>query len=142
MGTRRVELDLPDDILLALGRAAGTAGCLPSELALGLLRDALIRGPTNVHRPEALVADAVRLAKGWLDLQARLRRAGFVLRASAAAGLWLHTWPDDRALCPAADAGMALDALTLRFGAPFPGGSRRIAGPRPAATPRLRGRAA
>ena len=60
-------------------------------------------------------------AFGWLDLQSRLRAAGFVLRLAQDGTLALHTWPADHRLIDSAAIGQPLADLTLRFRAAFPG---------------------
>jgi len=59
-------------------------------------------------------------AADWLDLQSRLRRAGYVLRRDPAGDLMLHDWPLNRPLLPMADLGHGMTALTVQFHAPFP----------------------
>jgi hypothetical protein len=125
-----VSLELPDDLLLALGRAARAAGCGPSAYLGAALAAAL-------ERPERFVAaervgQALSRAKCWLDLQRRLRAEGFVLRLiGEEERLWLCLWPENRPLFEAGDLGVDLAGLCLRFRADFPGRGLRIPAPAP-----------
>ena len=134
MDTERIVMRLPDH----LRRGAETLA-RERDITLGqLVRDLLAReiGRSCAARPpvradERLVAPLrARLAgdlahaRGWDDLQARLRSKGFTLR-EAGGGLALHEWPDDRRLCKASELGFAYSRLMQRFGAPFPGHSHR-----------------
>ncbi len=144
---RRVSFVLADAVLAELVLAAGAAGCAPADL----VRSAVVASLGRRVRPDwrtAVPGDLSQVASGaagWVDLQSRLRRMGFVLRACGATG-WrgecgidLHSWPSDRRLMEAGAAGLSLHALTLRFRAPFPGFVGRNAatgsGPGTAATP-------
>ncbi|MDP2738642.1 MAG: ribbon-helix-helix protein, CopG family [Pseudorhodobacter sp.] len=125
---RLVSLRLPDDLIDALARAARAGGRSPAELVRGVLEAVFLAEPVpgsgfrQVH-------DALGAARGWLDLQVRLRAAGFVLRLSEAGELALHLWPSDRLLLPIEALGTSLPALCIRFHAPFPGAVRRRAMP-------------
>jgi hypothetical protein len=117
---RRVSFLIPTGALDALCAAARQAGRTPADL----LRDAVVAAlGRSQARPAAAqgVADALRAATGWVDLQTRLRAAGLVLRAAAGHSIALHDWPSDRFIMPGPAAGIDPDALTLRFRAPFPG---------------------
>lgn len=122
---RLVSLRLPDNVIDALTRAARVHGRSPADLVRALLEAALAGAePQPPQVPGAsfvLVNAALSAARGWLDLQTRLRTAGFVLRLSAAGALSLNSWPADRALMPIEALGHSLPALCIRFRAPFPG---------------------
>jgi len=122
---RLVSLRLPDNVIDALDRAARAQGRSPADVVRALL-DAALAGAETRAQPTAgarlaQVHAALAAACGWLDLQSRLRGAGFVLRLSEAGSLTLNTWPADRALMPIEALGASLPALCIRFRAPFPG---------------------
>ena len=121
MDTRRtVTVDLPEALLLALGAAARAAGCSPSDYLRAVLRGALDRTPARL-RPEAeVILHAVNLSADWVELQRRLRAAGFVLRRAPEGGLAVHSWPVERAILPLRGLGRGEADLTLRYGAGFP----------------------
>lgn len=122
---RLVSLRLPDNVIDALGRAARVQGRSPADVVRALLEAALAGAepqPAQMTGARfALVNSALAAARGWLDLQTRLRAAGFVLRLSEAGTLSLNSWPADRALMPIEALGHSLPALCIRFRAPFPG---------------------
>lgn len=125
-----ISVDLPDDLLLALGRASGQAGCQPAEYLRAALGRALLR--PGVFDLAERVNESVAFARDWIDLQRRLRSEGFVLRLLGADEvLWLCSWPENHRLCQAADAGVDLAGLCLRFRADFPGRGLHIAKPVP-----------
>ncbi len=70
----------------------------------------------------SLLAADLGQARGWTDLQARLRAKGYVLR-EAGGGLALHDFPQGRRLCKASELGHSYASLMRRFNAPFPGHS-------------------
>ena len=126
MDTRRtVTIDLPESLLLALGRAARSAGCSPSSYLTALLRGALHRTPGRIRSEEDRILRAVHLAPDWVELQRRLRAEGFVLRRAPEGLLTVHTWPVERALVPLRALGLGETDLTLRFGAGFPADAAR-----------------
>ncbi|OYX44920.1 MAG: hypothetical protein B7Z02_03635 [Rhodobacterales bacterium 32-67-9] len=67
---------------------------------------------------------AVHLAHDWLDLQRRLRAAGFALRRAPDGGLAVHCWPLDHPVMDIGKLGFSLAGLVLKFRAPFPGDLR------------------
>ncbi|MFZ1662497.1 MAG: hypothetical protein WAT77_11105 [Paracoccaceae bacterium] len=111
-----VSVDLPDDLLLALGRLARDHGTMPSDELRAILRAALFPPPTVVQRLAFICRDAT----GWVELQHLLRAEGFVLRLFGGQELQLCTWPAIRPLMPAAEAGFEQLELTLRYGRMFP----------------------
>ena len=115
-----VTFELSKDILLALGQAAQMAQTSPSDYLRAVLRTALETSPIRLRGEDEVIRLAITLASDWLDLQYRLRAAGYVLRLSEA-GLRLHSWPRNRAILPIENIGHSLAGLVLRFGAPFPG---------------------
>jgi hypothetical protein len=126
-----ISVDLPDDLLLALGRASRQAGCQPAAYLRAALERALLR--PGMFDLAARVNETVALARDWIDLQQRLRGEGFVLRLLGSDEvLWLCSWPENHRLCRAADAGVDLAGLCLRFRADFPGRGLHIAKPVPA----------
>lgn len=113
-----VSLDLPQDMLLTLGRAARAAGCGSAEFLRMALTTALASPDGAGHR----IRMATVLATSWLDLQQRLRKTGFVLRlAEDTDQLWLCNWPENRRQIKAHELGIDLGDLCLRFQANFPG---------------------
>lgn len=126
MDTRRtVSIDLPESLLLALGRAARSAGCSPSTYLRAVLRSALHRTPGRIRSEDEKILRAVYLAADWVELQRRLRAEGFVLRRAPEGLLTVHTWPVERALVPLHALGLGETDLTLRFGAGFPADAPR-----------------
>ncbi|MCX7889412.1 MAG: hypothetical protein N2422_06725, partial [Rhodobacteraceae bacterium] len=109
-----VSLSLPADVLAAIGRAALAAGVSPSAHVEDLLRRTYMPRASHPAAKLALLRGALDAARDWLDLQTRLRRLGYVLRIDGEAGLWLHSWPDDRPLMPSEDLGHTLSGLVLR----------------------------
>jgi len=149
---RLVSLNLPVPLIAAIGRAARDAGMTPQDLVRSTLQHVFAtggagqQGPlrTDVQdegpppgAPPFAVQFAFAEALGWLDLQSRLRAAGFVLRLGADGGLALHTWPADHRLIDSAAIGQPLADLTLRFRAAFPG---QVLTDRPAPGPRAQSR--
>lgn len=123
-----ISVDLPDDVLAALGNAADAAGCRPSDYLNAVLRVVLSEAPARSDGQEELIRQAIHHSADWLDLQRRLRARGYVLRRAAGGGLAIHTWPRDRAILSIEDLGYSLAGLVLKFGATFPGdfsGARR-----------------
>ena len=136
--TRTVTIDLPEALLFALGQAARTAGCSPSDYLRATLRAALDRTPARLRAEDEAIRHAVHLARDWLDLQRRLRAAGHVLRLAPEGGLAIHSWPLDRPIMRVEELGFSLAGLVLKFRAPFPGDLRHhrpvsASTPRPAA---------
>lgn len=131
---RLVTLNLPVEVIAAIGRAARAAGQSPQDIVRGILNQRFAApkqapapdAPAHATAPEGAdppfaVHVAFAEALGWLDLQSRLRAAGFVLRLGEDGVLALHSWPADRRLMNSAEIGQPLADLTLRFRAPFPG---------------------
>jgi hypothetical protein len=119
-GDHLVTMRLPDDLLVSLTEAARADGCSPADILRGALAATLAARAKSATPRDVGVRQAVRDATGWTDLQSRLRRLGFMLRADGGSVV-LHGWPQDRPLIRAEAAGIDPVALTLRFGAPFPG---------------------
>lgn len=120
---RPITIDLPDDLLLAIGRASRVGGVSPTDFVVDTLAAAL--GAAGVaaltRRDTALVSALFDGAIGWLDLQTRLRGAGYVLRPGGTGCLALHSWPIERFLAPVEVLGHSLASLSARFRSPFPG---------------------
>ena len=116
-----VTFELSKDMLLALGQAADAAQTNPSDYLRAVLRTALQSSPVRLRGAESDIRLAIALASDWLDLQGRLRAAGYVLRLSDDTGLYLHSWPRNQMILPIKDIGHSLAGLMLRFSAPFPG---------------------
>ncbi|MCB2127951.1 MAG: hypothetical protein KDE03_02445 [Rhodobacteraceae bacterium] len=123
-----VTVSLSVDMLRALGRAAETAGCSPSDYLRAVLRSALDRSPARLRPEDEVICQAIHIARDWLDLQRRLRASGYVLRRAPEGGLAVHSWPLDRPIMRLGDLGHSLAALVLKFRAPFPGDLRATAG--------------
>ncbi len=118
-----VSLKLPEDLIAVIKGTAHSQACSPAEVIRTALAAAFLNrlaqdapGRTDL----AAVAAAFAAARGWLDLQTRLRASGFVLRLLQG-DLVLHEWPSDRALMPVEALGQSLPQLCLRFRAAFPG---------------------
>lgn len=80
-----------------------------------------IRADERLVAPlRARLAPDLAGARDWQDLQARLARKGYVLRA-AGGGLALHDRPGDRRVCKASELGFSYSRLMRRFAEPFPG---------------------
>lgn len=123
-----VSVDLPEDVLAALGTAADAAGCRPCDYLNAVLRVVLTDAPCRVSGQDAVIRTAIYRAADWLDLQRRLRASGHVLRRGPDGGLLVHSWPRGRAILRIEDLGYSLAGLVLKFGAAFPGdpgGARR-----------------
>ncbi len=114
----KIALDLPEDILRALGSAARAAGMTPTDYLRLTLAAALCSA--SKPAPDMIVRRLIATSEDWLELQGRLRGAGYVLRRAETGELMLHDWPLNRPLLPLEDLGDSLGGLTLRFGAPFP----------------------
>lgn len=114
----RIAIDLPEALLRSLGHAARGADVTPTDYLVAALA-ASLDGAARRSQEET-VRCIIGTSKDWLDLQRRLRGAGYVLRRAAADRLTLHDWPLNRPLLPLEDLGDSLAGLTLRFGAPFP----------------------
>ncbi|WP_444454702.1 hypothetical protein ACTTAI_04975 [Rhodobacter capsulatus] len=100
----------------------------PADLIRRSLSDALREAPSVVQKSEmAVITAAFDKSQGWLDLQARLRKAGFVLRLEDER-LGLHEWPSDRFVLWIEEIGHSLADLMLQYRAPFPGALSRRAG--------------
>ncbi|MCV2872384.1 hypothetical protein OEZ71_08760 [Defluviimonas sp. WL0050] len=125
---RSVSLDLPDDVVAALGSAADAAGCQPSDYLYAVLRVILSNAPARAGGEEEVIRREIHQSSDWLELQRRLRARGYVLRRVPDGGLAIHTWPRDRAILRVEDLGYSSAGLVLKFGAAFPGdlsGARR-----------------
>jgi hypothetical protein len=117
-----IAVELPRDLLLTLGRAAGRAGCAPADYLCHLLAATLEPTAPVPDRTDRALRLALRLATDWPDLQHRLRATGHVLRTLGAPDdeLSLCCWPLERPLMPLSAFGTSRRALTLRFGLAFP----------------------
>jgi hypothetical protein len=125
---RLVTLRLPTDLIAKIEAAARLQEETPAELIRRALAEALREAPTAVPRTEmAVISAAFDKAQGWLDLQAKLRKAGFVLRLDGER-LGLHEWPSDRFMLWIEEIGHTLAELMLQYRAPFPGALTRKAG--------------
>ncbi|MBZ4023173.1 hypothetical protein CKO11_11970 [Rhodobacter sp. TJ_12] len=125
---RLVTLRLPTDLIAKIEVAARLHEETPAELIRRALSEALEEVPSAVHKSElAALSNAFENAQGWLDLQAKLRKIGFVLRLEEER-LGLHEWPSDRFVLWVEEIGHSLAELMLQFRAPFPGALTRKAG--------------
>jgi len=114
----KIAIELPEPLLRSLGQAARAAGITPTDYLRKALAEALDAG--RPPEPDATVRCLIAAAEDWLDLQRRLRGAGYVLRRAQDGALMLHDWPLNRPLLPLSDLGHSLAGLTLVFRAPFP----------------------
>lgn len=136
---RLVTLRLPTDLITRIEAVARQREETPAGLIRRCLGEALRETPPAVKRGDLAVLNlAFDQAQSWLDLQAKLRKAGFVLRLDGER-LGLHEWPSDHFVLWIEEIGQSLADLTLQFRAPFPGALTRRAVRPPAPTP---GRAA
>ena len=85
-----VSLDLPDDVLAALGNAADAAGCQPSDYLHAVLRVILADAPARAGGEEEVIRREIHQSSDWLELQRRLRTRGYVLRRVPDGGLAVH----------------------------------------------------
>lgn len=118
-----VSLKLPADLIAVIKGTAHTQACSPAEVIRTALAAAFLNRLAQDapgHAELTAAAAAFTAARGWLDLQTRLRASGFVLRL-VQGHLVLHEWPSDRALMPVEALGQNLPQLCLRFRAAFPG---------------------
>ncbi len=122
-----VTLDLSEDLLLALGRAADRAGPRPTDYLRQLLALALDRPDRMRGRRDEALRLALGQAADWPDLQRRLRAQGCVLRDDGAGGLNVCSWPLERVLLPVHSLGTTREALVLRLGADLPPDGRSAA---------------
>ena len=125
---RLVTLRLPTDLIARIEAVARLQEETPADLIRRSLADALREAPSVVQKNEmAVITAAFDKAQGWLDLQAKLRKAGFVLRLEDER-LGLHEWPSDRFVLWIEEIGHSLADLMLQYRAPFPGALTRKAG--------------
>lgn len=125
---RLVTLRLPTELIAKIEAAARLHEETPAELIRRSLAQALRELPEAVPKSQLMVlASAFDKAQGWLDLQAKLRKTGFVLRLDGER-LGLHEWPSDRFVLWIEEIGHSLAELTLQYRAPFPGALARRAG--------------
>ncbi len=93
----QIAIDLPETLLRALGQAARAAGVTPSDYLRTTLAAAL--GGATTPSATDTVQRIIAAAKDWLDLQRRLRGAGYVLRRTEADHLILHDWRSTARSC-------------------------------------------
>ena len=125
---RLVTLRLPVDLIAKIEAASRLQDETPAELIRRSLETALREVPTAVPKSDmAVISQAFDTAQGWLDLQAKLRKAGFVLRLDGER-LGLHEWPSDRFVLWIEEIGQSLAELMVQYRAPFPGALTRRAG--------------
>ncbi|ABV94972.1 hypothetical protein Dshi_3239 [Dinoroseobacter shibae DFL 12 = DSM 16493] len=136
MADTRIEIRLPDPL-----RTAAETVASAEDISLGqLIRDALRAEIARRNRKHAktptraderllaplrvLLANDLAEARGWEELQNRLRAKGYSLQ-EAGGGLALHSWPDGARQCKGSDLGYSYATLMRRFGQPFPSHSHR-----------------
>lgn len=125
---RLITLRLPVELIAKIESAARLQEETPAELIRRALSEALQDVPSAVNKSQmAVLSAAFENAQGWLDLQARLRKSGFVLRLDGER-LGLHEWPSDHFVLWVEEIGQSLAELMLQFRAPFPGALSRKAG--------------
>lgn len=136
---RLVTLRLPTELIAKIEAAARLREETPADLIRQALSEALRDLPETVKKSDLMMlANAFDKAQGWLDLQAKLRKAGFVLRLDGER-LGLHEWPSDHFVLWIEELGHSLAELSVQYRAPFPGALSRRAMESPGPT---RGRAA
>ncbi|MGB5837594.1 MAG: hypothetical protein WBH14_11130 [Albidovulum sp.] len=116
-----VALDFSKDLLMALGHAAETAGCSPEAYLRAVLHTALDRSPARIRPEDEVIRRALHLSQTWIELQQRLRKAGYVLRCAPEGGLAIHSWPLNQPIVRLDALGLSQAALVLKFQAGFPG---------------------
>jgi predicted transcriptional regulator len=121
---RIVTFRLPPDMLARLAQVARQRNCAPADLIRTALAALLAPDRQPALPTQAVISAIAQTALSWHDLLRGLRQNGAVLRQDTAGALWLHSWPADRPLGPAALWDIERHELVLRFGAPFPGASR------------------
>lgn len=129
MDMKSVEIQLPQDMLKTAERMARQDDVTIGQIIRDLLRKDISRrqGQKPMQSAEELhiaplrarLAGDLASARGWEDLQARLRGKGFVLR-EAGGGLALCNYPSNDRVCKASELGFSYSRLMRRFGAPFP----------------------
>ena len=125
---RLVTLRLPTDLIAKIEATARLQEETPAELIRRCLEAALREVPAAVPKSDmAVISQAFETAQGWLDLQAKLRKVGFVLRLDGER-LGLHEWPSDRFVLWIEEIGHSLTELMVQYRAPFPGALTRKAG--------------
>lgn len=119
---RLVTLRLPLDLLQRIEQQSRAAARSPSEMIRKALETGLCANSTDAARPlHVALGEMIADAGGWLTLQMRLRRAGYVLRLHEDDRLALHDWPGDHFVDWLDTLGFDYGALRLRYRAPFPG---------------------
>ncbi|MEZ5910929.1 MAG: hypothetical protein R3D84_00855 [Paracoccaceae bacterium] len=134
---RQYSVELAPALLGDLLDAAEARGQSAADFIRAAIADAVAPKPPNpapdnpagAERLAPLV-DALACATDWFDMQSRLRGLGYVLRRDCDGRLVLCSWPLERALMPVSKLGHSAEALSLRFGAPFP--DSRLAKAQPA----------
>ncbi|MGB3146811.1 MAG: hypothetical protein WBA91_03515 [Paracoccaceae bacterium] len=133
-------MELAEDLLLALGRAALAANCSPTDFLRAMLAESLRRRAIGPEDEVERISSCLALARDWPDLQGRLRAEGFVMRLKGGPEegwppgqevLWVCAWPEERPLMRADEIGTDLAGLCLRFRADFPGRGLQIDDPGP-----------
>jgi len=135
MQVRQITIQLPAPLLDAAIRLAQQRDITVGQVLRAALSDEIKRANRNTKTPDradelllaplqALLAADFGEARGWEDLQSRLRRKGYALR-EAGGGLALHSHPEGLRMCKASELGHAYSALMRRFGRPFPGHAHR-----------------
>jgi len=131
MTMERIEIGLAPELARRARHLAAQRDITVGQLLRDLLAREISRARAKppVRADERLVAPLrarlagdLATARGWDDLDARLRAKGYVLRA-AGGGLALHDWPGDHRICKASELGFSYSRLMRRFRAPFPGHS-------------------
>lgn len=131
MTMQGIHLKLAPEMLACLNQMATRRDVSPGQIIRDLLAREIDRDRRGLRPPvraderllaplRARLAGDLAEAKGWNDLQARLKEKGFELRA-AGGGLALHRSLGGGRLCKASELGFSYSRLMQRFGAPFPG---------------------
>lgn len=123
---RLVTLRLPLELIRQIERLSRARDQTPAEIIRSALETGLSHVEPDSPTPLRMVLNsAISAAGGWLDLQVRLRRDGFVLRMHEEGRLALHDWPVDHFVLWLDTLGHDYAALCLRYHAPFPGAVRK-----------------
>jgi hypothetical protein len=123
---RLVTLRLPLELIQQIERLSRAQDQSPAETIRSALETGLGRAEPGAPTPlRAVLNSAISAAGGWLDLQVRLRRDGFVLRMHEEGRLALHDWPVDHFVLWLDTLGHDYAGLCLRYHAPFPGAVRK-----------------
>ena len=139
---RTVTLRIPEALLAAALNAARREEMTTPDFIRAAIADRVAEVGGPARDPLAALRRRLRrdlgAARGWVDLQRRLRGQGLVLRARDEGEVWLHTWPVERRLVPLSRLGTTREELVVLYRSPFPADGREAPRPKPVAPPAAR----